>query len=78
MGFQPNPYEIIIDSACELDNQLEVLVRSTKFDWCGAHVGLLPESVDIVRVPTTDLPVVFREAEVTSDCNGLLRPVDEE
>ena len=29
MGHQPSPYEIIIDSACEVDNQLEVLVRST-------------------------------------------------
>ena len=78
MGFQPSPYEIIIDSACEVDNQLEVLVRITKFDWCGAIAGLLPETVDIVRLPKTDLPVVFRETEVTSDCNGLLRPVGKE
>src|SRR5215213_9213871 len=74
MGQQPSPYEIIVDGACEVDNQLEVLVRSTKSDWCGAIVGLLPETVDIVRLPKTDLPVVFRETEVTSDCNGVLRP----
>ena len=74
MGQQPDRYEIIIDSACEVDNQLEVLVRSTKFLPCGLQAGLLPETVDIVRLPKTDLPVVFRETEVTSDCKGLLRP----
>ena len=73
MGQQPSPYEIIIESACEVDNQLEVLVRSTKFP-CGFGVGLLPETVDIVRLPTTDLPVVFLETEATSDCKGVLRP----
>jgi hypothetical protein len=72
MGQQPSRYEIIIDSACEVDNQLEVLVRSTKFLSCGLQAGLLPETVDIVRLPKTDLPVVFRETEVTSDCKGLL------
>ena len=75
MGHQPDAYEIIIDSACEVDNQLEVLVRSIKFLPCGAYAGLLPEPVDIVRLPKTDLPVVFRETEVTSDCQGVLRPV---
>ena len=74
MGQQPSRYEIIIDSACEVDNQLEVLVRSTKFLPCGLQAGLPPETVDIVRLPKTDLPVVFRETEVTSGCNGLLRP----
>jgi hypothetical protein len=74
MGQQPSRYEIIIDSACEVENQLEVLVRSTKFLPCGLQTGLPPETVDIVRLPKTDLPVVFRETEVTSDCRGLLRP----
>jgi hypothetical protein len=74
MGFLPGAYEIIIDSACEVGNQLEVLVRSTKFLPCGAYVGLWPETVDIVRVPKTNLPVVFRETGVTVDCDGLLRP----
>ena len=78
MGQQPSPYEIIIDSACEVDNQLEVLVRSTKFLPCGLYPGLLPQTVDIVRLPKTDLPVVFRETEVTSDCKGLLTPGSKE
>jgi len=67
-GQQPSLHMSIIDSACEVDNQLEVLVRSIKFLNCGAHAGPLPETVDIVRLPKTDLPVVFRETEVTSVC----------
>ena len=74
MGQQPSVYYIIIDSACEVDNQLEVLVRSTSFFRAARILGSLPETVDIVRLPKTDLPVVFRETEVTSDCNGVLRP----
>jgi hypothetical protein len=75
MGQQSSRYDIIIDSACEVDNQLEVLVRSTKFLTCGLQPGILPpEPVDIVRLPKTELPVVFRETEVTSDCKELLRP----
>ena len=74
MGSQPDLYEIIVDSACEVDKQLEVLVRSTKYSWCGGIAGNLPETVDIVRLPKTDLPVVFKEIEATSDCKELLRP----
>ena len=71
MGFQPNPYEIIIDSACEVDNQLEVMVRNIKAVPCGASIGIPPQPVDIVRLPKTDLPVVFREIEDTFDCKQL-------
>jgi hypothetical protein len=75
MGQQPSSgYEIIIDGACALDNQLEVSVRSTNFLKCGLQLGILTAPVDIVRLPKTDLPVVFRETEVTSDCKELLRP----
>ena len=78
MGQQPSPYEIIIDSVCEVDKQLEALVRSTRFLPCGAYAGTFPETVDMVRLPKTDLPVVFRETEVTADCNGLLSPVSKQ
>jgi len=74
MGQQPSTYDIVIDSACEVNKQLEVMVRITKFLPCGMYLGFLPEPADIVRFPKTDLPVVFRETEVTSDCNGVLRP----
>ena len=71
MGHRPTLYEIIVDSACEVDNQLEVLIRITKIPWCGAHVGLPPETVDIVRLPKTDRTVIFRETERTIDCKDL-------
>ena len=75
MGPKSSLYEIIIDSACEVDNQLEVLVRSAKFLPCGLYAGVFPQTVDIVRFPKTDLPVIFRETEVTIECKGLLGPV---
>ena len=78
MGQQTSTYEIIIDSACEVDNQLEISVRSTRFLPCGLQAGLPPQPLDIVRLPKRDLPVVFRETEVTSDCKGLHRPVAQE
>jgi len=74
MGQQPSSgYEVIIDSACEVDNRFEVLVRSTNFLKCGLQLGVVTEPVDIVRLPKTVLPVTFREIEVTSDCNELFR-----
>lgn len=70
-GPQKEPHELIIDSACEVDNQLEVMVRNIKSLPCGASIGLPPQPVDIVRLPKTDLPVVFREIEDTFDCKQL-------
>lgn len=75
MGQQPSSgYEILIDGGCEVDNRLEVFVRSTNFLKCGLQLGIVTEPVDMVRLPKTVLPVVFRETEVTSDCKELLRP----
>ena len=74
MGQQPSPgYGITIDGACEVNNQLEVSVRSTTVQ-CGGQLGVMTSPLDIARVPKTDLPVVFRETKVTSDCKDLLRP----
>ena len=75
MGQQHSFAEIVIESACEADNQLEVVVRSTKSLPCGANIGISLQPVDIVRLPKTDLPVVFKESESTSDCKGVIRPV---
>ena len=75
MGQQPTSgYEIIIDSACKVDHQLGVLVRSTNFLKCFGQTTSLTAPVDMVRLPKTDLPVVFRETEVTSDCKEFLHP----
>ena len=74
MGQKPSGgYEIIIDSACEVDNHIEVLVRSVDSK-CGLQTAVLTAPVDIVRLPRTESPVVFRETEVSSDCNERLRP----
>ena len=68
MGQRPSSaYAIIIDSACEVGNQLEVLVRSIDASKCGMQLGVLTAPVDVVRLPKTDLPVIFRETEI-SDC----------
>lgn len=74
MGQQPSTgYHILIDGACEVDNQLEVSVRSTNFSKCGQFpVETAP--ADIVRLPKTDLPVTFRETEITADCKKFWRP----
>lgn len=75
MGQKPSSgYEIIIEGACEVDNQIEVLVRSVDFLKCGLQLGILTAPVDIVRLPRTELPVVFRETEESSDCKEFLRP----
>ena len=60
-------YEILIDGACEIDHRLEVMVRSTNYLKCRGAYMVETEPLDIVRFPKTDLPVVFRETDVTSD-----------
>jgi hypothetical protein len=79
MGERPSGgYEIVITGACEVDNQLEVHVRSSDYAQCGgAQLGVLTAPVDIVRIPKSDLPVVFRETEFPStpaDCKELFKP----
>lgn len=74
MGEKSSPaYRIIVDDACEVNNQLEVPVSSIDNSRCGAALGVVVSPVDIVKLPRTDLPVVFRELE-TSDCQKFLRP----
>jgi len=73
MGARPTSgYAIIIDCACEVENRLEVQVRSTNYLRCGLQFPVVTAPVDIVRLPKTELPVVFRETEVVSDCKEFL------
>ena len=66
MGEKPSSgYEIIIEGACEMDNQIEVFVRSFDTIGCGMQLQVVTAPVDIVRLPRTGLPVVFREAEIS-------------
>ena len=72
MGQQPSSgYQIVIDGACEVNNRLEVFVRSMNLAKCGGlQLGVVTAPVHIVRLPQTQLPVVFQETEV-SDCKSL-------
>ena len=64
MGLRPSSgYGIIIDGTCEVDGQVEVFVMNIDATCVPAPaVGSAP--ADVVRLPRTDLPVVFRETQV--------------
>src|SRR5713226_8725464 len=63
MGQRPNGgYRIIVNSARERDNQLEVEVHNISS--CGLTPQVMTAPIDIVRLTKTDLPVTFREVEV--------------
>jgi PrcB C-terminal len=70
MGRRPSSaYAIIIDGAYERNDRLEVVVRSVENrKGCPAYT-IMTAPVDIVRLPKTERPVVFREIEVVPDCN---------
>lgn len=65
MGRRPmTGYWIVIDGACESDGQVEVFVTNVDDGKCGGFtVEIFP--ADVVRLPRTDLPVVFRETHVS-------------
>jgi hypothetical protein len=66
MGNKPTPgYQIIIDGACEIDGRLDVFMTSIDPTGCSQFEGK-SAAADIVILPRTDLPVVFRENKV--DC----------
>ena len=67
MGNKPTPgYQIIIDGACEIDGHLDVFVTSIDASHCSQLEGK-SAAADIVILPRTDLPVVFRENKVNCD-----------
>ncbi len=67
MGNKPTSgYQIFIDGACETEGHLEVFVTSIDSSNCSQLEGA-SAAADIVILPRTDLPVVFRENKV--DCN---------
>lgn len=67
-------FGIIVDSACEREKELEIVVRSISRVTCGGVTQSLTQPLDIVRLPKTELPVVFREIEVVDDCKMGLVP----
>ena len=69
MGERPSSgYGIIIDGACEVEGHVEVFVTSNEGgSSCGAQLAVVTAPADAVRIPQTDLPVVFREFQVPCD-----------
>jgi hypothetical protein len=78
MGERPSPgYAVIIDGACDVDGHVEVFVTSIEEGAkCGPVPGVVTAPADAVRIPQTDLPVVFREVQLscTEWQNHFMRP----
>lgn len=65
MGERPSSgYGIIIDGACECDGKVEVFVSSNENACGGGALGIVTAPADAVRLPQTDLPVIFRETQM--------------
>jgi hypothetical protein len=54
----------IIDGACEVEGQVEVFVSNVDDIECIGHFPVVTYPADAVRLPQTDLPIVFREAQI--------------
>jgi len=70
MGQRPTSgYWVVIDGACEVDGQVEVFVTSVEKPTCpgwGVFTSLTYPA-DAVRIPRTDLPIVFREIHISCE-----------
>ena len=66
MGERPTSgYWTFIDGACELDGQVEVHVSNVEDAKCIGVFMVVTYPADAVRIPRTDLPVVFRETQIS-------------
>ena len=66
MGTRPTSgYGIIIDGVCEANGQVEVFVTSYDNAACSMQLQVVTAPADAVRLPRTDLPIVFRETQVS-------------
>ena len=74
MGNKPTTgHWIFIDGACEVDGHLDVYVTNVDPSKCPAFIEGGSAAADIVILPRTDLPVVFRDTTVA--CNQLSEQV---
>ena len=65
MGQRPTSgYLTVIDGACEVDGQGEVFISSVEDPGCIGVFDALTYPADAVRLPRSDLPVVFRETQI--------------
>ncbi|HJT29597.1 MAG TPA: protease complex subunit PrcB family protein [Pyrinomonadaceae bacterium] len=69
MGERPSSgYTIMIDGVCEVDGHVEVFVSSQEGGAsCGGVLPMVTAPADAVRIPKTDLPIVFREIQIPCD-----------
>lgn len=67
LGVRPTSggYWTFIDGACEVDGRVEVLISNVDNPQCGGALTSLSYPADAVRIPRSDLPVVFRETPVS-------------
>ena len=66
MGSRPTSgYWIIIDGACEVDGKVEVFVSNVEDASCAGSLQVLTYPADAVRIPRTDLPIIFRETQIS-------------
>ncbi len=66
MGQRPTSgYWTIIDGACEVDGQVEVFVSNVEDVTCTGQMMTVTYPADAVRLPRTDLPIAFRETQIS-------------
>ena len=66
MGQRPSSgFWNIIDGACESEGRLEIFISNLEGGGCGAALTVITSPADAVLIPRSDLPVVFRETELT-------------
>ena len=65
MGLRPSPgFVIMIDGACEVDAKVELFISRVDDGPCFPTLGVTTAPADIVRIPRSDLPIVFHEVQV--------------
>lgn len=70
MGPRPTGgYAIIVDSAYERSDKLEIIVRSISPGSCGVWT-METQPVDIVRIAKSERPIVFREIKAVLECKS--------
>ena len=66
MGMRPTSgYWTIIDGACETGGKVEVFITTVEDTSCMGVFDSVTYPADAVRIPQTDLPIVFRETNIS-------------
>jgi hypothetical protein len=71
MGMRSGGYAITVNSADERGDKLEVVVRSVSPGSCFMSWTDFPSNpTDIVRIPKSERPIVFREIKAVIECKS--------